>query len=193
MSSPLPSAASPTARAILDLLRELQALDRLPRVGYSLRGVPEPESISEHLFHVAFLVWALGRREADLDLLRALELALLHDLAEVRFGDLPRTAAHYLPPGAKRSAERRAAADLLAPLGEDAAARVVEYQEAASREARFVAVCDKLQLVLKAGVYESWGARALSEFRDGLVRFDDGGFGSVAEVVAALRHSALAD
>ncbi|MEM9556986.1 MAG: HD domain-containing protein [Acidobacteriota bacterium] len=171
---------------LLELLVELQALDRVPRIGYSLRGVADPESVSEHVFHLAFLVWALGRRVEGLDLLRALELALLHDLAEVRFGDLPRTAAHYLPDGAKALAERRAMADLLAPL--DGAEELLgEYQDRESLEARFVSVCDKLQLILKARVYEEWGAASLREFRSGLDSFDDGGFEPVAALVAALK------
>lgn len=173
---------------LLDLLVELQALDRVPRIGYSLRGIVEPESVSEHVFHLSFLVWSLGRRIDGLDLLRALELALLHDLAEVRFGDLPRTAAHYLPEGAKATAERRAMRDLLAPLGDDAGDLLKEYQAGDSLEARFVSVCDKLQLILKARVYEEWGSASLAEFRDSLETFDDGGFAPVRELADALRR-----
>lgn len=166
---------------------ELQALDKLPRVGYSLRGVAEPESVSEHIFHLTFLVWALGREVPDIDLARAMELTLIHDLAEVRFGDLPRTAAHYLPAGAKASAERAAMADLLAPLpGADEL--LVEYQDQDSSEARFVAICDKLQLRLKAWVYESWGNTALGGLTgDGLDDLDDGGFEPVRRLIDELR------
>lgn len=173
---------------VLDLLVELQALDKLPRVGYSLRGIAEPESVSEHVFHLTFLVWALGRQVPDLDLAQALELSLIHDLAEVRFGDLPRTAAHYLPEGAKAAAERAAMEDLLAPLP-GAGKLLDEYQDQDSREARFVSVCDKLQLRLKAWVYESWGYAALGELtRDGLDELDDGGFVPVRDLVAELRR-----
>ena len=146
---------------LLDALLELQALDRVPRAGYALRGVAEAESVSEHAFHTTFLAWALAAEEPNLDRARVVELALVHDLAEVRTGDLPRTAAHYLPEGAKARAERAATRDLLAPLGERALALVAEYQAAETQEARFVATCDKLQLLIKASVYESWGAGAL--------------------------------
>ncbi|MDA8016627.1 MAG: HD domain-containing protein [Thermoanaerobaculia bacterium] len=175
-------------RHVLDLLVELQALDKLPRVGYSLRGVAEPESVAEHVFHLTFLVWALGREMPELDLSKALELALIHDLAEVRFGDLPRTAAHYLPAGAKAEAERAALADLLAPLP-DAGHLLAEYQDQDSREARFVSVCDKVQLRLKAWVYEQWGYSALGELTgNGLDDLDDGGFEPVRRLVEELRH-----
>jgi putative hydrolases of HD superfamily len=150
--------------SLLDALLELQILDRIPRSGWMLRGVPEPESISEHNWHVAFLVWALGPQVPGLDLLRALELAMVHDLAEVRLGDLPRTAGHYLAPEARHQAEARALEELLAPLGERAATLYGEYRARETPEARFVAACDKLQLMLKVALYEQWGAGGLAEF-----------------------------
>ncbi|MEM8933167.1 MAG: HD domain-containing protein [Acidobacteriota bacterium] len=173
---------------LLDLLSELQSLDRIPRLGYAQRGVTEPESVAEHLFHVVFLVWALAPRVDGLDVARAVDLAMVHDLAEVRFGDLPRTAAHYLPDGAKASAEAAASRDLLAPLGEERAALFDEYQARETREARFVAVCDKLQLLIKAAVYERWNAGAVGEFLDRLDAFDDAGFVPIREVIEALRR-----
>ena len=172
---------------LLDLLRELQALDRVPRSGYSLRGVAAPESVSEHGFHLVFLAWALAAELPELDRTRVMELALVHDLAEVRTGDLPRTAAHYLPDGAKATAELAAARDLLAPLGERAIQLVSEYQAGESAEARFVAACDKLQILIKASVYEDWGATGLDGFWDHLESFPDGGFARIRELAEKLR------
>ncbi len=174
-------------QSLLDLLLELQVLDRVPRAGYSLRGVAEPESVSEHAFHTTFLAWALAAEEPDLDSGRVVELALMHDLAEVRTGDLPRTAARYLPDGAKAQAEQAAARDLLAPLGERGAARVAEYQAGETAEARFVATCDKVQLLIKATVYESWGARTMGEFWTNLEGLSGGGFASIDRVLDELK------
>ena len=175
---------------VLDLLLELQALDRVPRLGYSLRGITDPESVSEHCFHLAFLVWSLAGELGELDRLRALELALVHDLAEVRTGDLPLAAAHYLPVGAKKSAERAVLTDLLAPLGEEALELVHEYAAGETREARFVRVCDKLQLMIKVAVYEGWGAQRLREFWENPANFPDGGFAPVRKLFEELatRH-----
>ena len=173
--------------SLLDLLQELQALDRVPRAGYSLRGIAEPESVSEHAFHVTFLAWTLAAEEPGLDRLKTVELALVHDLAEVRTGDLPRTAARYLPAGAKSTAEMAAAQDLLAPLGDRAVELFAEYQAGETPEARFVAACDKLQLLIKASVYEKWGSRGLDEFWANLEDFADGGFESIGKVLAELK------
>src|SRR5215471_4873009 len=125
-----------TNETLLELLLELQLLDRIPRAGFVLRGVADPESVTEHSWHVVFLVWVLGRRIAGLDLARAVEMALVHDLAELRIGDLPRTAGRYLPPGAKQSAESAALADLMAPVGEPARRLHDEYQQGTTLESR---------------------------------------------------------
>ena len=173
--------------SLLDTLLELQTLDRVPRTGFALRGISDPESVSEHAFHITFLAWTLAAREPDLDRARVVELALVHDLAEVRTGDLPRTAAHYLPAGAKAQAESAAARDLLAPIGGGIEKLVAEYQASETREARFVSLCDKLQLLLKASVYETWGAGNLDDFWSNLKNLSGGGFSSIDGVLEELR------
>ncbi len=173
---------------LLDLLLEAQMLDRIPRSGYVLRGVANPESVTEHSWHVLFLVWTLGPRAPGVDVGRAVEIALVHDLAELRIGDLPRTAGRYFPAGAKKEAEAAAMADVLSPLPARARELYAEYQEGASLEARLVKACDKLQLMLKVTVYERWGTGALAEFWENPDNFPDLGIEAVAELFAELRH-----
>jgi len=174
-------------QSVLDVFLELQILDRVPRSGYFLRGVTDPESVSEHTFHTTFLAWALAAEEPQLDRLRVMELCLVHDLAEVRTGDLPRTAAGYLPAGAKAQAERAAARDLLAPLGDQTEKLLAEYQAGETAEARFVGICDKVQLLIKALVYEGWGAKGLREFWIHTETLTDGGFDSIRRILSELR------
>jgi putative hydrolase of HD superfamily len=172
---------------LLDLLLELQTLDRVPRMGYPLRGIADGESVTEHSWHVLFLVWALAPRLPEVDPFRAMEVALVHDLAEVRVGDLPMTAARYFPDGAKKAAEATAMAELLAPLPERALALYAEYQAGETPEARLVKACDKLQLMLKVAVYERWGAGGLGEFWENSGNFPDGGFAPVRALFDELR------
>jgi len=174
-------------RSLLDVCLEIQMLDRIPRAGFVLRGVAEPESVAEHTLHVLFLVWALGPKIDGLDVSRAVEIALIHDLAELRIGDLPRTSSHYFPDGAKKAAEEAAMADVLAPLDERALLLYYEYLHAETPEARLVKACDKLQLMLKVAVYERWGTGALAEFWDNPENFPDGGFPVVRELFEELR------
>ncbi len=177
---------------LLELLLELETLDRVPRSGYLLRGVADGESVAEHSFHLALIVLLLAPREPELDGGRALELALVHDLAELRVGDLPRTAARYFPADAKHAAERAAAAEILAPAAPEIASRYQEYERGESREARFVKACDKLQLMLKVAVYQHWGHTGLAEFWRHPENFPDREFRSVAEVFARLEERAAA-
>ena len=172
---------------LLDVLLELQILDRVPRSGWMLRGVADPESVAEHNWHVAFLVWILGREVEGLDVLRALELAMIHDVAEVRLGDLPRTSSRYLPRSVKHEAEGEALLELMASHRHLARELYDEYRRGESREARFVSACDKLQLMIKVTVYESWGTGALAEFWDHPANFPDDEFAPVREVFEALR------
>lgn len=176
--------------SLLDLLLELETLDRVPRSGYLLRGVTDGESVAEHAFHLALLVWLLAPEEPGIDRSRAVELALLHDLAELRTGDLPRTAATYFARGAKHEAERRAAADLLAPADPRALALYEEYESGASPEAEFVRACDKLQLMLKVTLYERWGHRGLAEFWQNPANFPASRFAAVERLFSALRRRA---
>ena len=176
--------------SLLDLFLELQILDRVPRSGYVLRGVHDPESVTEHSWHVLFLVWTLGARIEEIDLTRAVEIALIHDLAELRVGDLPRTASQYFPEGAKNTAEMAAMRDVLAPLPERALDLYREYQDGKTPEARLVKACDKLQLMLKVAVYQRWGTGALAEFWENPDNFPDGGFQVVQELFEELRRRA---
>ena len=179
--------------SLLELLLEVQNLDRLSRTGYAMRGVSDPESVSEHSWQLSFLVWALGSRVDGLDLSRAIELALVHDIAEVRVGDLPRVSAHYFPPGAKKAAEHAAAADLLAPLGARGQAAFDEFEAGDTLEARFVRACDQLQMLLKVTTYERQGQGALGDFWRRHADFDDGGFVPVREVFDQLKAARSAD
>jgi len=173
---------------LLDLLLELQILDRVPRTGYPLRGVDGGESVSEHTFHVVFLVWALAPKIPGVDVGRAVEIALVHDLAELRVGDLPMVASHYFPPGAKKVAERAALAEMFAPMPGRVEELHAEYEARETPEARLVKACDKLQLMLKVAVYESWGAGGLGEFWDNPGNFTDGGFPLLGELYEELRR-----
>ena len=155
------------APPILPALLALQPLHDLPRTGWILRGIAQPESIGDHVLSTCFLILALGpRTEPAVDVERALALALVHDVPEALTGDLPRTAALLLPNGAKVAAEEKAAHQLLEPLSGFALERWREYRDMSTREARFVRVCDRLQLGLRLVAYVREGRRGLDEFRE---------------------------
>lgn len=153
----------------LDALMPLLVLDRLPRTGWLLAGVPSPESVAAHSLGTALVVLALGPcLEPPIDVDHAVSLAVLHDAPEARLTDLPRIATDCFAPGAKAAAERVAAQHLLAPLSAAALAGFEEFQAQATREARFVKLCDKLHLGLRWLGYRREGSGNLAGFRPGL-------------------------
>src|SRR4030095_1433454 len=87
---------------MLTTLIELQRLKRLERTGWMLRRLPSgTESVAAHSFGVSvtamLLADELNRRGVAVNLEKTMRVALLHDWAEVRVGDLPRTATrHFL-------------------------------------------------------------------------------------------------
>ena len=173
----------------LDALLALLALDRLPRTGWLVAGVAAPESVAAHSLGSAFVVLALGPRvQPALDVERAAVYALLHDATEALLTDLPRSALECLPSGAKAAAEARAAERVLAPLSKLAFEREAEYRSRSTREARFVALCDKLNLGVRWLGYHNAGVRGLDSFRESLTALDCREFAPCEE----LRRSILA-
>jgi putative hydrolase of HD superfamily len=134
------------------------------------------------------LVWVLSESISDVDRLRALEIAMVHDLAELRIGDFPRTASRYLPEGAKQAAEEAAIEEILAPLPARTRALWAEYQAGESREAKLVKACDKLQMMLKVQLYESQGDRGLKRFWENPDNFPDEGFRLVEQLFGELKE-----
>src|SRR6266550_4779632 len=107
---------------MLATLIELQRLKRLERTGWSLRGLPNgTESVASHSFGVAVTAMMLAdevkARGLAVDCERVLRMALLHDWAETRVGDMPRTGTNYFGAEARKLAEGKAFADIVAGVG----------------------------------------------------------------------------
>jgi putative hydrolase of HD superfamily len=180
---------------MLTALLALQALEGLPRTGWIQRGVARPESVADHILGACYVALALGPRvEPPIDVERALALILVHDAPEALLGDLPRKAASLLPPGAKASAEARAAEEILPPLSDVAHERFLEYRAARSREARFARLCDRLQLGVKLLAHLRAGVRGLEDFEDTLCALDCSEFRPAEEfkreILAAVERTA---
>jgi putative hydrolase of HD superfamily len=155
----------PTLEALLDLI----PLDHMPRTGWVVRGIPEPESVAGHILGASHLAMALAPKiDPPVDLGRLLCLILVHDAPEASCGDLPRPAANHLPPGAKATMERGVAQELLGSISEDALSAWEEFEAGETREARLGKLCDQLQLGVQLVAYRRLGYGGLEEFEGGL-------------------------
>src|SRR6185369_17574854 len=106
---------------MLNALIELQRLKRLDRTGWVLRGFANgTESVAAHSFGVGVTAMLLAdellAQAVVIDVEKVLRIALLHDWAEVRVGDMPRTATQYFGAEARRRAETKAFSDIVSPL-----------------------------------------------------------------------------
>ena len=157
---------------MLATLIELQRLKRLERTGWTLRGLPNgTESVASHSFGVCVTAMLLAdevkARGLKVDCERVLRTALLHDWAESRVGDMPRTATGYFGADARKTAEMLAFADIVNGVGSaESEYRTLyeDYEQRGSLEARLVKVADVIDLLVQAYALERSGARGLDEF-----------------------------
>jgi putative hydrolase of HD superfamily len=105
-----------------------------------------------------------------------LRMALLHDVAETRLGDLPRTASQYFGREARHAAEKAAFADIVSgletALAEKYAALHNAYEQRESLEARLVKAADVIDLLVQTLAFERRGACGLDEFWQGAAEHD---------------------
>lgn len=70
----------------VNFFTEIGKLKRMPRRGWVINRIKNPESIAEHIFRAAVMAWVLGAQKG-LDTNRAIKMLLVHDLCEVYAGD----------------------------------------------------------------------------------------------------------
>ena len=146
------------------ILIESLKLKNLPRSGWVQHQITNCESVAAHSWGVAWLVTVLC--PPGLDVGRATQMAILHDLAEVRVGDI--TPSDNVSKEEKYKLENSAMVDILQkiPRGESLLALWLEYEQQETQESIFVKSCDKLDMALQAQYYMLEQGKDLNEFLD---------------------------
>ncbi len=139
----------------MDLV-EILRLKALDRAGWVRRGVPAPESVAAHSWGVAWLVLVLLPPELDRG--KALAYAVIHDLAEVRVGDIT-----PLDGVTDKPAREVAAMAAICQDRRDLLEIWQAYEAQADAEARFVRELDRLDMALQALAYHRAGNAGMSE------------------------------
>ncbi len=135
--------------AFLHEADKLKSIVRHSRVSFADRR----ENDAEHSWHLALAVMILAdHAEPGLDLLRTLQMVLIHDLVEIDAGD---TIA-YADDAAKaaQAAREAAAAERLFGILPEAQGRALrglfdEFEQRQTREARFARALDRVQPILQ--------------------------------------------
>ena len=139
---------------LADFLFEALMLKRTPRTGYQFLG-RGAETVAEHSFGAAVMAFALVRLHGRADLERTLKLALFHDLAEARTGDL-----NYVNKRYNVTDEDGALADAAAGLsfGPELMEIWQEWRAGETPEARLAADADQLDMVLELRRHQTLGS-----------------------------------
>jgi putative hydrolase of HD superfamily len=75
-------------KGFLDFFNEVGKLKGMPRRGWVIREIKNPESIAEHTFRVALMAWLLAdKKKTKMNIEKLIKMALIHDLCEVYAGD----------------------------------------------------------------------------------------------------------
>ncbi|MEK7063399.1 MAG: HD domain-containing protein [Patescibacteria group bacterium] len=134
---------------ILAFLEESKALQSVERYGVSLRGAKN--TVAEHSWRLGLMVLILcSKYQLKLDMSRALSLALIHDMAEAKTGDIDAYAQMNGGPDAlskKAAAEDAAMQSMTKGLsfGSHLYDLWREYEDQATVEAKFIKALDRIE------------------------------------------------
>jgi putative hydrolases of HD superfamily len=150
-------------------LYEMGLLKRMPRAGWLVAGVRNPESIAEHSFRAALIGYMLAVIEGA-DPYRTATLALFHDTQETRTGDVPYVGREYVTTASNQAVTADQVADLPDQAATGIRELVVEYEDAETVESRLARDADKLDCLLQAREYQGNGNADLQAWIDSSVR-----------------------
>uniref|UniRef100_V9LD78 5'-deoxynucleotidase HDDC2 n=1 Tax=Callorhinchus milii TaxID=7868 RepID=V9LD78_CALMI len=148
-------AAGPgSARSLIQFIRTLGELKRVPRTGWVYRNVGKPESVSDHMYRMAVIAFLVKDEKINKD--RCVRLALVHDMAECIVGDI--APADNISKEEKHRREKEAMEHLTGLLNEDVEKEIFdlweEYENQSSFEAKYVKELDRFEMIMQAFEYE---------------------------------------
>jgi len=149
------------AREILNFLIEVFKLKEMPRTGWVLRDVTDPETVAEHTFGVATIAWPLGEK-SNLSVKKAIKIALSHDLCEVYAGDI--TPFFYYPKLPESKEEMKEMLMKWSRLSKKEKEKIGKAKFEKEKKALFKLV-KNLEPKIKKEIFSSW-----LDYENGLVR-----------------------
>jgi putative hydrolases of HD superfamily len=184
------------AERVLECMAELHTLTRLPRIGWIMAGVADPESVSDHCFETALIAYILAQHiDYTFDMGKVLVMALFHETGEVRLTDLPRRSSPYVK-AFKRDAEMAASADILDGVAESVLPLLSEMHKLETPEARLVEAAEELQIIAAAMYYAKESNGDIAEYRRDVAKYDDLGVEParlIADIIARRLDDYLGD
>src|SRR5260370_33813825 len=141
-------------------LFEMGHLKQLPRSGWLLLGIPQPETVAEHSFRVGVVGIMLAAFDGSADIGRTAALCLLHDAHETRIGDVPSVGRAYVTTAAPQAVSVHQTSAMPGPAAKIIQKLVAEYEATETVEARLAHDADKIETLPQAIEHQSQGADA---------------------------------
>jgi putative hydrolase of HD superfamily len=155
-SLPGPAEGEHPLAGIATFLFEMGHLKNLPRAGWLLLGIPQPESVAEHSFRVGIVGIALAAIEGA-DVGRTAALCILHDAHETRIGDVPSVGRAYVTTAAPEAVTAHQTSAMPDPAAKAIQDLVAEYEATETTESQLAHDADKIETLLQAAEYQAQG------------------------------------
>ncbi|MDR2353693.1 MAG: HD domain-containing protein [Deltaproteobacteria bacterium] len=145
---------------LADFVYEALFLKHTPRSGYKFLGRGE-ESVAEHSFGVVLISYTLAKMSGLPSQEKILKLALFHDLAEARTGDLNYMNKQYVS-----SLEEKATRDLSEelPFEEELMDLFFEWKEGKTLESQLAHDADQIDMLTALLRHKADGSRAAEDW-----------------------------
>lgn len=139
---------------------------KIKRTGFVREGVKNPESIADHCFLVVVMTLVLGPY-LGVDQEKLLKMAVIHDLAEAKVGDLVAERGKIRDENFKAEKERKeekAIKEMLGTFSDEYLKLFHEMHEKKTREAQIFKQLDRLEMAMQSTEYEKEQNLDLTEF-----------------------------
>lgn len=152
---------------LIKFFEDVGKLKKLKRTGWMRAGVPNSESVAEHIYRVSVMSMILAKKSLNIE--KVLKMSLVHDLPEAEAGDLVAERRGVIitkMKEEKEKLEREAMKKICDNLrdGKEYFDLWVEYEKGESEVAKFVRQMDRLEMALQAYEYESEHGKDLTEW-----------------------------
>ncbi|MFH1754909.1 MAG: HD domain-containing protein [Candidatus Latescibacterota bacterium] len=149
---------------IVEFIFETGVLKRVPRSGWSLLGIQNPESVADHSFRCAVIGYLLANME-QVSVHRTLLMTLFNDIHEARITDLHKMAQRYID---ARPAEDASYEEQVGSLPEGMLQELSdmreEYRGQDSEESIVARDSDILECLIQAKEYYEHGHKSAALF-----------------------------
>lgn len=155
-SLPIPVGETHPLTGVATFLFEAGHLKNIPRSGWLLLGITQPETVAEHSFRVGLVGLALAALEGA-DPGRTAALCLMHDVHESRIGDVPSVGRAYVTTAVPEAVTAHQTSGMPDEIAKSLQELTVEYEATETLESKVAHDADKVETLLQATEYQTRG------------------------------------